>query len=90
MRSNSAKRRASILSLLLSSFIEAFFRGSHNTGPFLQRDMQIPAQPLHKLNPWEGLDFNSPIPSPACLRCFKTAMEIVSVCTAIPIYFGYP
>src|SRR3984957_16543141 len=101
MRSSSAKRRASILSLLLPSFIEAFFRGSHTTSFVtcgLNRSYyqaaQVPSSNVTCTSPRSPstncrimLAFVSITHSITILQAaFLTAIEILSLCTSMPIY----
>jgi hypothetical protein len=95
-------RRAPILSLWLPSLMEAFFRGSHPSNfvtcgfsksynqaaevPSSKREVQVPAQPIDKLQNHAAFRrdhaFHHDLSAP-----FITAIEILSLCTSMPIYF---
>src|ERR1700693_3321836 len=101
-RSSSAKRRASLLSRWLPSLMEEFFRGSHTTNSVTcgfsksyNQAAQVPSSNVTCKSPRSPsmncritLAFVSithsitTFPAP-----FLTAIEMLSLCTSIPIYF---
>src|ERR1700692_3927863 len=101
MRSISANRRASILSLWLPSLMEAFFRGSH-TSSFVtcgfsksyNQAAEVPSSNVTRKSPRSPsincrimLAFVSMTHSITIFpEAFMTALEILSLCTSIPIY----
>ena len=101
-RNSSANLRASIWSLLLPCFIEAFFRGSHTTNfvtcgfsKSYNQAAQVPSSKVTCNSPRSPsincrmmLAFVSTTLSSTILPAeFMTAMEMLSLWTSMPIYF---
>src|SRR6202162_412690 len=101
-RSSSANRLSSILSLWLPSRMEAFFRGSHTTNSVTcgfsksyNQAAQVPSSNVTCRSPRSPsincritLAFVSMTHSITIFPApFITAIEMLSLCTSIPIYF---
>src|SRR6266849_9294110 len=101
MRSSSANRRTSILSFLLSSLMEAFFRGSQTINSVTcgfrrsySQAAEVPSSNVTCKSPCRPsihcrimLAFVSMTHSITIFpAAFITAIEMLSLCTSIPIY----
>src|ERR1700747_3123319 len=101
MRNNSANRRASILSFWLPSLMDLFFRGSHTTNfvtcgfsRSYSHAAEVPSSKVTSTSPRSPpincrimLAFVSMTDSITTLPTeFVTAIEILSLCTSMPIY----
>src|SRR6266404_6410710 len=102
MRNNPANRRASILSFWLPSLMDLFFRGSHTTtfvtcgfNKSYNQSAEVPSSNVICKSPRSPsincrimLAFVSITHSITIFPApFLTAIEMLSLCTSIPIYF---